>query len=203
MSNAGSKFQSTPSVWRETAAGRTAAGNFDISIHSLRMEGDRFLQWISRYCNYFNPLPPYGGRPARRFDLMQNGGISIHSLRMEGDGDDQLLAMMKYLFQSTPSVWRETQLEVKVEQDRPFQSTPSVWRETPEKVEGVRKWHFNPLPPYGGRPQNEDLVNTQRGISIHSLRMEGDCELECEELCYRAFQSTPSVWRETRKEDEA
>ena len=85
MSNAGSKFQSTPSVWRETAAGRTAAGNFDISIHSLRMEGDRFLQWISRYCNYFNPLPPYGGRPARRFDLMQNGGISIHSLRMEGD----------------------------------------------------------------------------------------------------------------------
>ena len=27
--------------------------------------------------------------------------------------------------------------------------------------------------------------------------MEGDCEIECEELCYRAFQSTPSAWRET------
>ena len=35
--------------------------------------------------------------------------------------------------------------------------------------------NFNPLPPHGGRR-----------------------ELECEELCYRAFQSTPSAWRETQ-----
>ena len=58
------------------------------------------------------------------------------------------------------------------------------------------RWHFNPLPPHGGRPlQNGDLVmrdefqstpsawretedlhsdTRQDDISIHSLRMEGD-----------------------------
>ena len=77
-------FQSTPSAWRETAAGRAAAGNFDISIHSLRMEGDdpaepeittknisihslrmegdRRHRGGSRGLCHFNPLPPHGGR---------------------------------------------------------------------------------------------------------------------------------------------
>ena len=79
-----------------------------------------------------------------------------------------------------------------------FQSTPSVWRETISRrrcatrspisihslrVEGDNAWlrlsetmrYFNPLPPCGGRPQ----------IS------------QCLSHC-RPFQSTPSVWRETR-----
>ena len=56
-------FQSTPSAWRET---QDKYGNYCIifiSIHSLRMEGDRYLLplWVF-LC-----------------------GISIHSLRMEGD----------------------------------------------------------------------------------------------------------------------
>ena len=33
-------FQSTPSAWRETKKGGTVIGWIDISIHSLRMEGD-------------------------------------------------------------------------------------------------------------------------------------------------------------------
>ena len=33
-------FQSTPSAWRETVAPKSAAAHEDISIHSLRMEGD-------------------------------------------------------------------------------------------------------------------------------------------------------------------
>ncbi len=55
-------FQSTPSVWRET--GEKVSGNeaFQISIHSLRMEGDFLFVRIQRYLI-----------------------ISIHSLRMEGD----------------------------------------------------------------------------------------------------------------------
>ena len=58
----GWKFQSTPSVWRET--GEKVSGNeaFQISIHSLRMEGDFLFVRIQRYLI-----------------------ISIHSLRMEGD----------------------------------------------------------------------------------------------------------------------
>ena len=57
--------------------------------------------------------------------------ISIHSLRMEGDATSSLNRSRPPLFQSTPSVWRETS-------GRP--------------VPAVRGQHFNPLPPYGGRP---------------------------------------------------
>ena len=35
------KFQSTPSVWRETPTARPPSYNDAISIHSLRVEGDR------------------------------------------------------------------------------------------------------------------------------------------------------------------
>ena len=34
--------------------------------------------------------------------------------------------------------------------------------------------HFNPLPPCGGRPDTGQISNTSAGISIHSLRVEGD-----------------------------
>ena len=60
----GAEFQSTPSVWRETATPSSRPVPLDISIHSLRVEGD-----------------------AR--DLSTGGvssPISIHSLRVEGDG---------------------------------------------------------------------------------------------------------------------
>ena len=42
----------------------------------------------------------------------------------------------------------------------------------------LEKNHFNPLPPYGGRPDNVATYQTMQYISIHSLRMEGDI------LCY-------------------
>ena len=58
-----STFQSTPSAWRETGCGTSISGFRNISIHSLRMEGDLHLVKVSLY-----------GRL-----------ISIHSLRMEGD----------------------------------------------------------------------------------------------------------------------
>ena len=56
-------FQSTPSAWRETTAYEHARDAYDISIHSLRMEGD--IEEVRKQ-----------HRRAR---------ISIHSLRMEGD----------------------------------------------------------------------------------------------------------------------
>ena len=56
-------FQSTPSVWRETGIGLPCSTQDTISIHSLRVEGDAAFQ------------------KAARFRLF----ISIHSLRVEGD----------------------------------------------------------------------------------------------------------------------
>ena len=57
-----SEFQSTPSAWRETVLLHSLCNIKNISIHSLRMEGDL------------------------RFNVSPSGiVISIHSLRMEGD----------------------------------------------------------------------------------------------------------------------
>ena len=57
--------------------------------------------------------------------------------------------------------------------------------------------HFNPLPPYGGRPGIAVYCLFMDGISIHSLRMEGDYCFSWAVERGRSFQSTPSVWRET------
>ena len=104
----------------------------NISIHSLRMEGDhrthagintpiafqstpsawretelhrhKSAVWIQN----FNPLPPHGGR------------LSAATTRISSPA-----------FQSTPSAWRETSKEAKeCAQSIEFQSTPSAWRET-------------------------------------------------------------------------
>ena len=80
--------------------------------------------------------------------------------------------------------------------------------------------HFNPLPPHGGRHCQRYFVGTLRSfqstpsawretyagiakainatISIHSLRMEGDCQRNFACIVIDQFQSTPSAWRETR-----
>ena len=125
------EFQSTPSAWRET---------------------------IIRYClpccrSYFNPLPPHGGRPPVPAAGTLAQRISIHSLRMEGDILNLISDLQKYLFQSTPSAWRETK---------------STWSEM--KFKG----NFNPLPPHGGRLSETYAMMQAEIISIHSLRMEGD-----------------------------
>ena len=79
----------------------------DISIHSLRMEGDWKSLSICWYQLHFNPLPPHGGR---RFS---------HSS-----------AEIVNIFQSTPSAWRETIITGRASTIPIFQSTPSAWRET-------------------------------------------------------------------------
>ena len=102
------------------------------------------------------------------------------------------------VFQSTPSAWRETTVTVSSPSaQNPFQSTPSAWRET-----------------QAGR-----AAAAREGISIHSLRMEGDCMFPCsfffrayfnplpphggrpadrpKRSAVKVFQSTPSAWRET------
>ena len=171
------RFQSTPSVWRETKMCFVSHQYNGISIHSLRMEGD-LLDWdVLIWSAYFNPLPPYGGRPGidnnssagtiisihslrmegdmyQKKSRMQSRKISIHSLRMEGDLEHLTHSFSLRIFQSTPSVWRETYMRLGDSFiDSAFQSTPSVWRETKQLTWLVRKfcWYFNPLPPYGGR----------------------------------------------------
>ena len=86
LKNALKSFQSTPSAWRETREFQEFFESSDISIHSLRMEGDI-----------------RAGIPDA-----QDSTISIHSLRMEGDSREPTSSGKSIAFQSTPSAWRET-----------------------------------------------------------------------------------------------
>ena len=79
--------------------------------------------------------------------------ISIHSLRVEGDTVASAKLKFKGVFQSTPSVWRETASISTLRYFPEFQSTPSVWRETAVLLYNAKAIKdFNPLPPCGGRP---------------------------------------------------
>ena len=140
---------------------------------------------------------------------------------MEGDHKRCFNICTVFIFQSTPSAWRETLVLVEVSLTRiPFQSTPSAWRET--RIISFTFdliSHFNPLPPHGGRLTTRFHKCHRIIISIHSLRMEGDIIEYRKEVitCYfnplpphggrpqmgiaaayfYIFQSTPSAWRET------
>ena len=124
----------------------------DISIHSLRMEGDSRHCACGRSQLHFNPLPPHGGR------------LPFSNRRFTDS-----------TFQSTPSAWRETVFICPDTYDDSI-SIHSL------RMEGdATHWHilvqlryFNPLPPHGGRLSELSSVALSPNISIHSLRMEGD-----------------------------
>ena len=150
-------FQSTPSVWRETFSktalltvtdisihslrvegdrpcGRHGVHLGNISIHSLRVEGDRVQSVLLKLHGNFNPLPPCGGRPGAAFDNMLPRVISIHSLRVEGDYADSLLLLrIGYFNPLPPCGGRPTYPDIYFKILTIFQSTPSVWRETQKR----------------------------------------------------------------------
>ena len=126
------EFQSTPSAWRETTSKIILHQPFQpISIHSLRMEGDRRYAGLRSDTGYFNPLPPHGGRPVQT--LQRKKSVSyFNPLPPHGGRLDRCKTSIKYKmeFQSTPSAWRETLLSTTIFPHNLFQSTPSAWRET-------------------------------------------------------------------------
>ena len=189
------------------------------------MEGD--LNFPETFLDFFhfNPLPPYGGRHRWNIRNSTRESISIHSLRMEGDPRFSDPAKFHVLFQSTPSVWRETKELSGVQiffcyfnplppyggrpipatarqNNQSFQSTPSVWRETQTVLVHLDlHGDFNPLPPYGGRQvflvYGSPLSGFQSTPSVwrETFQMVGV-------LRNGKFQSTPSVWRETYNDSE-
>ena len=190
-------FQSTPSAWRETGISIDGATGSAISIHSLRMEGDCCTGHGRKSCaisihslrmegdsrqnlpvstvEYFNPLPPHGGRPAAEQTDICRQAISIHSLRMEGDRVSTYVFSDAPHFNPLPPHGGRREIAVlfpafllisihslRMEGDKSgcridiylhtFQSTPSAWRETDiGRNADLRGVHFNPLPPHGGR----------------------------------------------------
>ena len=81
------KFQSTSSIQRKTAEQAEKLPEGFISIHFLYTEEDRPAHRVSRYTDYFNPLPLYRGRLFSR-----------------------LFASQESIFQSTSSIQRKTKI---------------------------------------------------------------------------------------------
>ena len=171
----------------------------DISIHSLRMEGDSRHCACGRSQLHFNPLPPHGGR------------LPFSNRRFTDS-----------TFQSTPSAWRETHWHNGQSITRQFQSTPSAWRETPFfRPTTIGTSHFNPLSPHGGR--RFSFVRIPTTIAFQSTpsawRETGTLVAKKSTIAYfnplpphggrpsgtmderipEPFQSTPSAWRETSR----
>ena len=79
------RFQSTPSVWRET------------------MDGSGVYQRLR-----FQSTPSVWRETRCFLSARSPSSISIHSLRVEGDEKIVWRCAISWTFQSTPSVWRET-----------------------------------------------------------------------------------------------
>ena len=193
------RFQSTPSVWRETADAEQDNGN----------------------SQNFNPLPPCGGRRTLSGFKFPFAIISIHSLRVEGDlGKCRVTEMLSIsihslrvegdLMQSkTTAILKISIHSLRVEGDAARLDVPGRQSISIHslRVEGDTHWlnvrdgktdfnplppcggrhridmptasmagHFNPLPPCGGRPAHVLSKHCCHFISIHSLRVEGDSE---------------------------
>ena len=145
-------FQSSPSIQRETSNVSRIYRIYNISILSLYTEGDDSLYDELKRDGYFNPLPLYRGRP----------------LYCAG-------ATLKEVFQSSPSIQRETKVFQWQNTTKRFQSSPSIQRETVNKYcPYFSEMDFNPLPLYRGR---QNMILRTRSVLI--------------------FQSSPSIQRET------
>ena len=163
-------------------------------------------------CN-FNPLPPCGGRQLHSRPVQKLHGISIHSLRVEGDraaketleaylisihslrveGDRRrkIRCFVRSLFQSTPSVWRETGTMARASTIHGFQSTPSVWRETLTTSGSTLP---SSISIHSLRVEGDRFLCFRSSIeiiSIHSLRVEGDCSLRTQQPRSTYFNPLP------------
>ena len=116
--------------------------------------------------------------------------ISIHSLRMEGDLAMSSENCEELIFQSTPSVWRETHLTYHQETAIGFQSTPSVWRETHIHTHFIVNSVFQSTPSVWRETWSYLGICRRKVISIHSLRMEGDSKTAQESVFHFAYPCT-------------
>ena len=149
-----------------------------ISIHSLRVEGDgeRFNAMLR--ADDFNPLPPCGGRQK---DWSEKKSLTLFQSTPSvwRETDSAVYKSKLKAFQSTPSVWRETDSTSNLAPRMLFQSTPSVWRETRMAPAIGHHALFQSTPSVWRETKISVVAWMPMPISIHSLRVEGDLPLLC------------------------
>ena len=169
----------------------------DISIHSLRMEGDSTSGVDTWEFKDFNPLPPHGGRPGAGRDTAA-AGADFNPLPPHGGRLDLIRqADEQWHFNPLPPHGGRRIITARCRPARTFQSTPSAWRET--RTHAREAFHTD-ISIHSLRMEGDSAVSLSfcpQQISIHSLRMEGDWRSASSWIARRRFQSTPSAWRET------
>ena len=154
----------------------------------------------------FNPLPPCGGRRSfftkyttiQLFQstpsvwretrscswMSQHLRISIHSLRVEGDPAIHQALPSPFHFNPLPPCGGRRDRNKKTPTESKFQSTPSVWRETMTCGSALTSAIFQSTPSVWRETKPLGVYCADKPISIHSLRVEGDCR--------HAVQSLPA-----------
>ena len=148
------KFQSTPSVGRATLSDTVRRLREELFQSTPSVGRATRCGMASFHLFEFQSTPSVGRATKKRAADRRERPISIHALRGEGDRTHHLTIGIDILFQSTPSVGRAT------------------WSVVLRKS---KKTHFNPRPPWGGRPP--PTISAPQSVT---------------------FQSTPSVGRATR-----
>ena len=123
-------FQSTPSVGRATCT--LISSCFAILFQSTPSVGRAtpIPRFDFLFFGYFNPRPPWGGRPLSTRNMRQPESISIHALRGEGDAKAQYKPVLR------------TDISIH-----------ALRGEGDRVIVDVDLWifNFNPRPPWGGR----------------------------------------------------
>ena len=188
----------------DSVPGRAEYCKGSISIHALRVEGDRARSSTTRPLRNFYPRPPGGGRPcdparpsprkAHFYPRPPGGGRpkfvikspAILDFYPRPPGGGRHVSWRKFYlfapFLSTPSGWRATKswrhrLEV-----AQFLSTPSGWRATPDVLWAL-KFHLISIHALRveGDAELPVMPDLSDFISIHALRVEGDAEMPAAE----------------------
>ena len=163
------------------------------------MEGDGLIRYIAASHLIFQSTPSVWRETLSKFDISASISISIHSLRVEGDSErsatanEVIISIHSLRVEGDVMYGYDTLLlllisihSLRVEGDhgsasgiphtaRYFNPLPPCGGRPRCVLSAVCSWNFNPLPPCGGR-------HSQNRILLQATK----------------FQSTPSVWRETR-----
>ena len=169
-------FLSTPSGWRATFPATRICYRGCISIHALRVEGDKVSNTI-------------GSDPS----------ISIHALRVEGDATEAANKAEQAISIHALRVEGDNHRLADLEDIERFLSTPSGWRATRKiRCLSFGMIYFYPRPPGGGRPMK--AYTNKLLIDFYPRPPGGGRPLRRKrEQPHRRFLSTPSGWRATTR----
>ena len=218
-------FLSTPSARRATYDVRNPLKLRQISIHTLREEGDALYDEVGRFQSDFYPRPPRGGRLYSADGGFGVGRISIHALREEGDDFFSFLCYSCTDFYPRPPRGGRLSAERTSVTSIPISIHALREEGDPVGVAAVRQQiisihalreegdaagtdgaqdqkHFYPRPPRGGRPfEMSTISGLLRFLSTPSARR-ATVGSAASGLHGLQFLSTPSARRATGKDHE-